>query len=73
MCRLCDKIYNEQERDEWLNNWFKYENDCPYHIIAKVDGVFILYSSLDDEYYTPQTALYDIEYCPWCGKHFLKN
>ena len=21
MCRLCDKIYNEQERDEWLNNF----------------------------------------------------
>ena len=70
MCRLCDKIYNKQERDEWLKDWYRKDN--VYHIIAHVDGEFILYSSVDDEYYTPQTALCDIEYCPWCGKHFIK-
>jgi hypothetical protein len=71
MCRLCNKIYNKQEKNEWLNK--QYKDKDHYHIIAYVDGAFILYSSVEDEYYTPQTALYDIEYCPWCGKHLLKN
>ncbi len=35
MCRLCDKIYNKQERDEWLDKWHR---DSDYHIIAHVDG-----------------------------------
>ena len=66
MCKFCDKIYTTYEIDN-TSHW-----NLPYTLIYEDNKGFNLYTICDDDYYSC-TAIWDIHYCPVCGKKLIPD
>ena len=67
MCKFCDKIYTRNDLEN-TNNW-----DLPsIFVYQERNGRIHLYTTCPDSYYDGVT-LYDIRYCPVCGRDLTLN
>lgn len=66
-CKLCSKIYTEEEAEKWKKNMDWEREDYNKPIVMRYDsGKIYLWARCNDSYYTG--AVMKINYCPICGR-----